>query len=109
MKFFLLAIVLTIFGNAYSKSDYQHGYSFLSQLKYSKNFEHFDYVNPEAPKGGTFRIPEMGAWDSFNPIPLRGRVLSGLDIWSPMDNFIYDSLLEGSLDEPASYLSLIHI
>ena len=103
MKWFFLTLLFLVISNAVSKSEYQHGYAFLSQLKYPQGFEHFAYVNPKAPKGGSFRIPEMGAWDSFNPVPLRGRVLSGLDIWSPVDNFIYDSLLEGSLDEPSSY------
>ena len=102
-QFFLSLLFFLVISDAYSNSEYQHGYAFLSQLKYPQGFEHFSYVNPDAPKGGTFRIPEMGAWDSFNPIPLRGRPLSGLDIWDPVDNFIYDSLLEGSLDEPSSY------
>ena len=31
--------------------DYQHGYAFLAKQKYDRGFEHFDYVNPEAPKG----------------------------------------------------------
>jgi len=87
MKWFSLTLILFAIGNSYSKPEYQHGYAFLSQLKYPQDFEHFSYVNPKAPKGGTFRIPEMGAWDSFNPIPLRGRVLSGLDIWSPWITF----------------------
>ena len=103
MKWFLLILGLLISQVGISQPDYQHGYAFLAKQKYDRGFEHFDYVNPEAPKGGTLRIPDMGAWDSFNPIPLRGRVVSGVDIWSPVDNFIYDSLLAGSLDEPASF------
>ena len=103
MNWFLLILGLLISQVGISQPDYQHGYAFLAKQKYDRGFEHFDYVNPEAPKGGTLRIPDMGAWDSFNPIPLRGRVVSGVDIWSPVDNFIYDSLLAGSLDEPASF------
>ena len=40
--------------------------------KYPANFKHFDYVNPDAPKGGTFRVNGSGSFDSLNPFINKG-------------------------------------
>ena len=50
--------------------EYQHGYAFLADPKYPPDFAHFDYINPDAPKGGVLRIAEMGTWDNFNEVAL---------------------------------------
>ena len=81
---------------------YEHGYAYLSLLKYPEGFSHFGYVNPDAPKGGSLRIGEMGAWDSFNSWATKGRTVRGVSFWVPFHSHIYDRLLEDSLDEPAS-------
>ena len=86
---------------------YQHGYAFLDSPKYPPHAPHFDYVNPNAPKGGSFRFREMGNWDSFNPIPLRGRLVVGVYYWVKSWRYLWDSLLRDALDEPASYYGLI--
>ncbi len=86
---------------------YQHGYAFLSTPKYGPDVTHFEYVNPDAPKGGSYRFREMGNWDSFNPIPLRGRLVIGVYYWVKQWRYLWDSLLRDSLDEPASYYGLI--
>ena len=44
-----------------------HGLTLLEDLKYPEDFKHLDYVNPEAPKGGTLRRYSIGTFDSFNP------------------------------------------
>lgn len=49
-----------------------HGFSTFGNLKYPKDFPHFDYTNPDAPKGGTFRIGSMGSFDSLNPYIVKG-------------------------------------
>jgi microcin C transport system substrate-binding protein len=82
--------------------EYEHGYAFLAEPKYAADFEHFEYVNPDAPKGGALRVPEMGNWDTFNRMPLRGRPVAGTDSFDPTMNLLYDSLLHPALDEPAS-------
>jgi len=82
--------------------DYSHGISYLEPLKYDTEFRHFAYVNPNAPKGGTIRTPEMGTYDSFNNILDKGRVAGGLSFLGS-GNLIYDRLLEPAIDEPASY------
>lgn len=78
--------------------EYQHGISYLLPLKYDKDFEHFDYANPRAPKGGILRMPQLGTFDSFNNILDKGRVLAGFDLGGP-GALIYDRLLEGASDE----------
>ncbi|MDP5349457.1 MAG: ABC transporter substrate-binding protein, partial [Paracoccaceae bacterium] len=44
-----------------------HGISTFGDLKYPEGFAHFDYVNPEAPKGGTFSTWGFGTFDSLTP------------------------------------------
>ncbi len=86
---------------------YQHSYGFLKKTKYGPEATHFDYVNPHAPKGGTYRGAQMGAWDSFNPVPLRGRVVMGAFFWVKAWRYLWDSLLRPALDEPAGFYGLI--
>jgi microcin C transport system substrate-binding protein len=66
-----------------------HGYSFYGDLTYPEGFEHFSYVNPDAPKGGAISISAQGTFDSMNPFTRRGR--AGL-----LSSSIYESLLESS-------------
>ena len=49
-----------------------HGYSFFGDLQYPADFPHFDYVNPNAPKGGTITIGSRGSLDGFNRFAWRG-------------------------------------
>ena len=68
--------------------------------KYPANFKYFDYVNPDAPKGGIFRQAGFGGFDSLNPFINKG---------VPADeiNLIYDTLAKQSLDEPFTEYGLI--
>jgi microcin C transport system substrate-binding protein len=67
--------------------------------KYPADFQHFDYVNPDAPKGGILRQRDIGGFDSFNPfIPKGNAVGVGL---------IYDSLTYHSPDEPFTEYGLL--
>jgi len=82
--------------------DYSHGTSYLEPLKYEADFSHFEYANPDAPKGGTLRAGDMGTYDSFNGILDKGRVANGF--WRlGQGTLVYDRLLERAIDEPASY------
>jgi len=87
--------------------EYQHAYAFLSTPKYPADFTHTDYVNPDAPKGGMIRIDEMGTWDNFNPLALGGREVRGVGVWVRNINYLYDSLMEPGLDEPATLYGLL--
>ena len=82
--------------------DYRHGTSFIEPLKYPPDFKHFDYVNPEAPKGGLVRYPDIGTFDSFNNMIDKGRVPLGVT-FAHYQNLIYDTLLSSAIDEHASY------
>lgn len=68
--------------------------------KYSDGFTHFDYVNPDAPRGGTLRSYAIGTYDSFNRFAQRG------DPAISSDN-LYDSLMVSSDDEISVYYPLI--
>src|SRR5690606_4336659 len=78
----------------------RHGVSLFGQLKYAPGFKHFDYVNPQAPKGGEVRYASIGTFDSLNPYIVKGQTAAGLAL-------IYDTLLEPSLDEPGAEYGLI--
>lgn len=83
---------------------YHHSYGYLkARTKYGPDVPHFDYVNPAAPKGGTYRWRDMGNWDSFNPIALRGRQVMGTAYWVKSWRYLWESMMQPALDEPASY------
>ena len=71
--------------------------------KYPADFEHFDYVNPDAPKGGTLVLANpsrLTSFDKFNPFTLRGNTAPGVDL-------LFESLTTGSSDEVASAYGLL--
>ena len=79
-----------------------HGIAMHGELKYPEDFSHFDYVNPDAPKGGTLRMSVVAnGFDSFNPFVIRGVAAAGVS------TYVYDTLLESSADEPFSEYGLI--
>lgn len=78
-----------------------HGIALWGNLKYPASFTHFDYVNPNAPKGGTLKLSTNAAFDSINPYILKG--VSAPNI----NGYIYQSLMTPSYDEPQSYYPLI--
>ncbi len=69
-----------------------HAASAIGEPKYPPDFTHFDYVNVDAPKGGTVRLGDMGSFDTFNPILPQGEVATGIGL-------IYETLLTPSQDE----------
>ena len=64
--------------------------------KYKPGFSHFDYVRPDAPKGGELVMSAFGNFDSFNPFLLKGIPAAGLS------DLMFETLMEQSLDEPYS-------
>ncbi len=79
---------------------FHHGLSLMGTPRYKAGFPHFDYVNPDAPKGGLLRLAEDGGFDTLNFVIPRGSLASGL-------NLIYDTLMTASYDEVASEYGLI--
>jgi microcin C transport system substrate-binding protein len=81
----------------------RHGESIFGDLKYPADFQHFDYVDPNAPKGG--RIVTIGTagittFDSFNGFILKGDAAQGLDL-------IFDTLMVRAMDEPDAMYGLV--
>ena len=68
--------------------------------KYKEGFTSFDYVNPDAPKGGTLKMSSMGTFDSLNPFTDKGTSATGL-------GYLYDTLMIHSFDEPFSMYPLV--
>ncbi|EPY02906.1 extracellular solute-binding protein [Magnetospirillum fulvum] len=63
-------------------------------------FSQFDYVNPNAPKGGEIRLAETGGWDTLNPFTVKGEAAGGSDL-------PFETLMIESADEPFSEYGLL--
>lgn len=88
--------------DAGQKTVVTHGVSAFGELKYPVGFEHFDYVNPDAPKGGVWSTGYGDiTFDSFNPFILKGNPAIGVSA------LVYDTLMTSAQDEPASMYGLI--
>ena len=79
-----------------------HGIAMYGAPKYPASFHAFDYVNPEAPKGGTLRWAVTGSFDSLNPFIVRGRPAPGAGAAD-----VFESLMARAQDEPFSLYGLI--
>jgi len=77
-----------------------HALSLFGDVKYGPEFSHFDYVNPDAPKGGTVRYSAIGTFDNLNPFILKGNAAVGVGL-------LFDTLMSPSSDEPASEYGLV--
>jgi microcin C transport system substrate-binding protein len=77
-----------------------HALSLHGQPKYSPDFKHFDYVNPDAPKGGELRNYAVGTYDTLNPFTLKGVAAAGI-------GYLFDTLMTASADEPYSEYGLL--
>ena len=99
--FLLLALLAGPGGN------FAHGAQGIAQYgkpKYADGFSHFDYVNPNAPRGGTLTLPNPDrrtSFDKFNPYTLRGVTAPGVS------QLMFESLAVGSADEVSSAYGLI--
>lgn len=70
LSLFLLGLMLS--GPAQATRIESHGYAQFGTLKYPARFTHFDWANPNAPKGGTLRIMAAGTFDTLNPYTFKG-------------------------------------
>ena len=78
----------------------RHGMSMFGALKYPPGFKNFEYVNPNAPKGGLVRMEARGTFDTLNSFTIKGSSAAGLGL-------IYDTLMESSRDEAFSEYGLL--
>jgi microcin C transport system substrate-binding protein len=77
-----------------------HAVAMHGQPKYGPDFTHFDYANPDAPKGGAIRLAAQGSFDSFNPFIVRGTAALGT-------GYLFESLMMPSADEPLTMYGLL--
>ncbi|HAT39975.1 MAG TPA: ABC transporter substrate-binding protein, partial [Polynucleobacter sp.] len=99
-SFLLVALLLGLEANTALAGQ---GIAQYGKPRYPDGFTHFDYVNPNAPKGGTLVLPNPGqrtSFDKFNPFTLRGITAPGIDL-------MFESLAEGSADEVSSIYGLL--
>ena len=77
-----------------SEPAWRHALSLFGDIKYPADFKRFDYVNPDAPKGGTARQIQVGTFDNFNLVVagVKGSIAAGAQL-------IYETLMTQSLDE----------
>jgi microcin C transport system substrate-binding protein len=97
----LLALLVFVCTAQVDAREFKHGWSLLWELRYPPDFRHFDWVDPNAPKGGVLRVPEMGTYDSFTFYLDAGTHAGGMHFLYAT-NLLYDRLLENSADEPVA-------
>lgn len=87
--------------DALSKIRITDNIALYGQPKYGKNFTHFEYANPDAPKGGRIVFPDYGGFDSFNPFIFKGNAPSNAV------NLTLDTLGEVPADDYSTVYPLI--
>src|SRR5450830_1100250 len=81
-----------------------HAYAQFGDIKYAAGFTHFDYANPDAPKGGEIRmVPPTRPtnFDTLNPFTLKGTAPSGVG------SLMFESLMTGNSEEPTTVYGLL--
>ena len=92
---FVLLTVMTVLPAAAQEPLWRHGLSLMGEPRYPAEFEHFAYVNPNAPKSGLVRLGAQGTFDNFNLFVagVKGELENGIA------SLVYDPLMTESLDE----------
>ena len=81
---------LTLYSlSAASTNGPAHAVALHGEPKYPSGFQHLDYANPQAPKGGHVRLAQIGTFDSLNPFILKGVGAAGMS--STFDTLTYNS------------------
>ncbi|CAM5442408.1 hypothetical protein MAUB1S_07465 [Mycolicibacterium aubagnense] len=97
LKFLAAGVALAVGIHTASADEWRTTSSLLGESKYGENFQRYDYVNPDAPKGGTLNSTVIGTYDSFNPFVVQGTPAFG---FAPFGGGLaYDTLMEQAVDE----------
>ncbi|MDG2072011.1 MAG: extracellular solute-binding protein [Pseudomonadales bacterium] len=88
----LMAVVGSVFAGTLDGVEGQHAIAMHGSVKYPPGFKNFDYVNPDAPKGGSLLMHHIGTFDSFNSFIVKGNPSSDVEL-------IYNALATQSADE----------
>jgi microcin C transport system substrate-binding protein len=91
----VVAFLLAVFAPPAAAQEPQHGLALHGAPRYAADFSHFDYTNPDAPKGGDLHLSAIGTFDTLNPYTLKGVGADGAEL-------VFETLMVRSLDEPFS-------
>lgn len=95
-----IALIL-VFSVCASAKGPSHGFAYFGDLKYPKDMKHFDYVNPNAPKGGTVKQAEVFTFTNLNPYVDKGVLAVSMD--PRISTMTHEPLMKKSEDELSSY------
>ena len=96
----LLSVFLFLLPLQFASAEKVHGIAMHGTPKYGNNFTHLDYVNPNAPKGGTVKFGSYGSFDNLNRVAFKGSKAAGL-------GYVNDTLMRRVWDEAFSLYGLI--
>lgn len=95
------ALALSLLAAQAPAQEWQTSSSLMGESKYGQNFQRYDYVNPDAPKGGTLNQTVVGTFDSFNPYIVRGTAAAGFTPF--LGGHLNEPLMDRATDEPTSH------
>lgn len=100
----LCAVAWLCIGVARADIAQSHAYAQFGDIKYPAGFPHFEFVNPDAPKGGDIVLApplRLTTFDKYNPFTLKGTAPPGLS------SLLFDTLLTGTFDETTTAYGLL--
>src|SRR5271167_3624864 len=97
-----LPVIRSAHAEAAAEPVWLHALSLFGDIKYPAGFKRFDYVNPDAPKGGVVRELEIGTFDNFNLVVagLKGSIAGGVGL-------VYETLTTQAHDEVSTAYGLL--
>ncbi|WP_420407576.1 extracellular solute-binding protein [Hoeflea sp.] len=96
----LAMMMLAVSPGQGAEPEWRHATALVGEPKYPPDFERFDYVNPDAPQGGTLDLSASDSFDTLNPIPAKGDLAVGLEL-------VFETLMTTAEDEIASNYGLL--
>ena len=100
LSILILSVFLFLLPFKLASAEKVHGIAMHGTPKYSSNFTHLDYVNPNAPKGGVVKFGSYGSFDNLNRVAFKGSKAAGL-------GYVNDTLMRRVWDEAFSLYGLI--
>lgn len=95
LKAIAATVILLLASGAASADEKHHAASLIGTPKYGPDFKQFEYVNPDAPRGGSVHLWAMGTFDTFNLISYKGNHAGAVGL-------VYDTLMAQSMDESST-------
>jgi ABC-type oligopeptide transport system, periplasmic component len=94
---FLSSFILLMPDHGMAENYRSYAVAKTGEPAYGPDFTHFDYVNPDAPKGGTVKLGAIGAFDSLNPFIIKGQPAGISSLLGT--GYVYMALMESGEDE----------